>query len=120
MSAPPLLEVDRASRTFRVASTFSAARDVPALREVSFRLEAGKALALVGESGSGKTTCGRAIAGLVALSAGRILLHGRDISARQRGRARRHSSNGSPGISCGGSMPAPPTSEIEPASIRSG
>jgi len=89
MSAPPLLDVDRASRTFRVASAFSATRDVPALREVSFRLEAGKTLALVGESGSGKTTCGRAIAGLVALSSGRILLHGRDIAESRGGRARR-------------------------------
>jgi peptide/nickel transport system ATP-binding protein len=89
MSAPPLLDVDRASRTFRVASAFSVSRDVPALREVSFRLDAGAVLALVGESGSGKTTCGRAIAGLVALSSGRILLHGKDISEFRGARARR-------------------------------
>jgi peptide/nickel transport system ATP-binding protein len=89
MIAPPLLELDHASRTFRVTSPFSRARAVAALRDVSFRLAAGGTLALVGESGSGKTTCARAIAGLVDLSAGRILLHGKDISQARGGSARR-------------------------------
>jgi peptide/nickel transport system ATP-binding protein len=81
MTTPPLLDVENAAKTFRVASLFRRSRTVDALRGVSFRLEPGKALALVGESGSGKSTCARAIAGLVKLSSGRILFRGRDISA---------------------------------------
>jgi peptide/nickel transport system ATP-binding protein len=80
MTAPPLLEVEKAAKTFRVASLFRRPRTVAALAGVSFRLEAGKALALVGESGSGKSTCARAIAGLVGLGSGRILFRGRNIS----------------------------------------
>src|SRR5258708_35654684 len=43
-------------------------------------------LALVGESGSGKTTIGRAVLRLVAVSGGRILFEGSDVTAL-RGRA---------------------------------
>jgi peptide/nickel transport system ATP-binding protein len=89
MSGTPLLEVDRAAKTFRAASLFSRTRTVDALREVSFRLEGGKALALVGESGSGKSTCARAVAGLTSLTSGRILFRGEDIAEMRGERARR-------------------------------
>ncbi len=85
MSTLPLLELDRASRSFRLAAPFARTRTVDALRDVSFRLEAGKALALVGESGSGKTTCARAIAGMIDLTAGQIRFRGENI-AELRGR----------------------------------
>lgn len=80
MSTPPLLELDGAGRRFRLAAPFARSRTVDAMRDVSFRLEAGRALALVGESGSGKTTCGRAIAGIVDLTFGRIRFRGEDIA----------------------------------------
>jgi peptide/nickel transport system ATP-binding protein len=89
MSTTPLLELDRASRTFRLAAPFSRSRTVDALRDVSFRLEAGKALALVGESGSGKTTCARAIAGMIDLTAGSIRFRGTDIAELHSRKARR-------------------------------
>jgi len=52
----------------------------PAVRDVSFAIEAGKCVALVGESGSGKSTIGRCIAGLHVPSAGRILFDGEQLS----------------------------------------
>ena len=48
------------------------ARTVEAVRGVSFRVPAGRSLAIVGESGSGKSTVLRAVAGLVPARSGRI------------------------------------------------
>ena len=51
----------------------------PALRDVSFRLRPGQALALVGENGSGKTTLVKLLARLYRPTSGRILLDGADL-----------------------------------------
>jgi len=56
---------------------------VHAVRDISFRVGAGAAFGLVGESGSGKTTVLRAIAGLVAPAAGRIVVAGRTQGPRR-------------------------------------
>lgn len=53
----------------------------PGLAPVSFTLARGERLAIVGPSGAGKTSLLRAIAGLAPASAGRILIHGRDVSS---------------------------------------
>lgn len=53
---------------------------VRAVDGVSFAIPTGKTVGLVGESGSGKTTIGRAIAGLVGITRGRVLYGGREIS----------------------------------------
>jgi peptide/nickel transport system ATP-binding protein len=50
-----------------------------AVNSVSFGVAAGATLGIVGESGSGKSTLGRAIAGLVPLSAGTIELDGQPL-----------------------------------------
>ena len=71
-SAPLLLEVEGASKTYPGAS-------VPAIDGVSIRLPEGGSLGLVGGSGCGKTTLARAILGLHTLDAGRIHLAGRDV-----------------------------------------
>lgn len=50
-----------------------------AVRQVSFRLEAGKALGIVGESGSGKTTTAMAAIRLVDAAGGKVLFDGADL-----------------------------------------
>ncbi|MGH9942227.1 MAG: ABC transporter ATP-binding protein [Pyrinomonadaceae bacterium] len=58
------------------------------LADVSFDVGEGESLVLLGASGSGKTTILRIIAGLEQPDAGRVRLHGRDVTdapARERG-----------------------------------
>ena len=58
------------------------ARDV--LRDVSFQIRAGERVALVGPNGAGKSSLLRALAGLVAVRHGRILLDGRPLDGLRR------------------------------------
>ena len=53
--------------------------DVWAVRDLTFTLQAGEALALVGENGAGKTTLVKLLARLYDPDEGRILLDGRDL-----------------------------------------
>jgi sn-glycerol 3-phosphate transport system ATP-binding protein len=53
---------------------------VRAVDDVTFRAEAGKFLVLLGPSGCGKSTVLRLIAGLEDVTAGRILIGGRDVT----------------------------------------
>ena len=77
-SRMPLLSVE--SLGVRYATP---AGSIAALRDVSFSVEAGQAVALVGESGSGKSTVALAILGLLGpeatLAGGRVLLDGRNL-----------------------------------------
>jgi peptide/nickel transport system ATP-binding protein len=50
-----------------------------AVRNASFKVEKGEIFGLVGESGCGKTTLLRAIAGLVPLTQGSIIVEGQEI-----------------------------------------
>ena len=54
--------------------------EVAAVKNVSFRIEAGGTLGLVGESGSGKTTLANMMLGLLAPSAGEVLLDGQPLN----------------------------------------
>ncbi len=55
--------------------------EVRILENVSLEVAAGSITALVGSNGAGKTTLMRAIAGLLPLAAGRLLLDGIDIGS---------------------------------------
>ena len=72
-----LLEVVGLTKVFPIAK----GERLWAVRDVSFALQQGETLGLVGESGSGKTTVGRCVLGLLECTAGKVLLHGRDITA---------------------------------------
>ena len=53
---------------------------VYAVNGVSFRIEAGEAVALVGESGSGKSTVAKCLVRLIDPSEGQIVYRGRDVT----------------------------------------
>src|SRR5262249_30522839 len=78
LSSPPLfarmITVERVTRTFQTPTG-----EFTAVRDVSFRVAAGRFVSLVGRSGCGKTTLLGMIAGLVPVSEGRILLGDRVV-----------------------------------------
>jgi peptide/nickel transport system ATP-binding protein len=79
-----LLEVDSLAVRFPIRKGVlqRTAGYFDAVDGVSFRIAAGRTLALVGESGCGKTTTGKAIVQLLrgqALIEGKALLHGNDL-----------------------------------------
>lgn len=82
VAEPPLLSLRDVEIRYKGVSD-------PAVREVGFDMQAGRTLGLVGESGSGKSTIGRAILGLVPISAGSMRFRGEDISLRTRELSRR-------------------------------
>jgi branched-chain amino acid transport system ATP-binding protein len=55
--------------------------EIEALRGVSFSIEEGAVVALLGSNGAGKSTTLRAISGLIAPSAGKIVFAGKPIGA---------------------------------------
>lgn len=55
-------------------------RDLPILRQVSMTLSQGSLTTIIGPNGAGKSTLIKAIAGIVPVSAGRVMLNGRDIT----------------------------------------
>lgn len=80
--SPDLLKVRELNVRFPVrkglAATFSRARHVDAVLDVSLDVRTGETVGLVGESGSGKTTMGRAILHLVAAQGGSIQFEGQE------------------------------------------
>lgn len=82
-AGPPVMEIRGIHKTFGHRGLFSSGRPVLAARDVSFRLERGKAVALVGESGSGKSTIARIVLRLERPDGGEILLEGADALRRE-------------------------------------
>ncbi|MBN8219251.1 MAG: ATP-binding cassette domain-containing protein, partial [Spirochaetes bacterium] len=64
--------------------SFAYQSGVPVLRGVSFEAKPGSAIALVGPTGAGKTTLVNLLSRFFELSAGRILIDGRDLRAYTR------------------------------------
>jgi peptide/nickel transport system ATP-binding protein len=78
---PVILEVRDLCKSFPVRTGLFRTENVPAVRDVSFRLRKGKTLGLVGESGSGKTTVGLTLMRLHRATGGQALFEGRDLLA---------------------------------------
>ncbi|MGE3538975.1 MAG: ABC transporter ATP-binding protein [Candidatus Tectimicrobiota bacterium] len=74
MHTPPILDVQRVSKTYVTQSG-----PLTVLQDVSFRLAAGSTCAIVGPSGSGKTTLLGLCAGLDRPSSGTVWLHGHEL-----------------------------------------
>ncbi|HWB06338.1 MAG TPA: ATP-binding cassette domain-containing protein [Verrucomicrobiales bacterium] len=79
------LELDGVDVFFQARKRFFAFGKPPpepfrAVNDVSLRIQRGEILGLVGESGCGKTTLTRAVMQLQPVTAGRILLEGRELS----------------------------------------
>ena len=78
---PPLLEVENLTVRFPMprASLFAPRQHLEAVRDVSFRLPAGRTLGIVGESGSGKTTTAMAAIRLTGPATGVVRFEGTDL-----------------------------------------
>jgi peptide/nickel transport system ATP-binding protein len=74
-----ILEVKNLYKTFFLKEGFFGKREVPAVKDVSFRLRKGKTLGLVGESGSGKTTVGLTLMRLHDATSGEVLFEGKNL-----------------------------------------
>ena len=68
---------DLAVETFGVSKSYGQVR---AVDEISVKVESGQYFVLLGPSGGGKTTLLRLIGGFVRPDAGRVLLHGQEVS----------------------------------------
>lgn len=69
------IEAKNLSMTYRSGNI-----EVPALKNVSFRVEKGEFIAIMGPSGCGKSTLLHLLGGLMKPTSGRILIDGIDIS----------------------------------------
>jgi putative ABC transport system ATP-binding protein len=82
--APPILAVDRLTKTYRLAD-----RSLTVLEDATFSLPAGETCAIVGPSGSGKSTLLGLCAGLDVPTSGRVACTGVDwATLDEGGRAR--------------------------------
>ena len=74
-----VLEVRNLSKHFSLKEGLFKKRDVPAVKDATFKLARGKTLGLVGESGSGKTTVGLTLMRLHDATGGEVLFDGVDL-----------------------------------------
>ena len=72
----PFVEFENVGKTYHMGEV-----DIHALHNASFQVEKGELVVIVGPSGAGKTTLLNILGGMDTLSAGKVMLDGREISA---------------------------------------
>lgn len=81
--AVPMLEIRNITRDYHVPTGFlKPEKVVHAVKGVSFKLDAGKTLAIVGESGCGKSTLARILTFIDPPTAGELLIDGKVVDTR--------------------------------------
>ncbi|OJW83589.1 ABC transporter ATP-binding protein [Thiobacillus sp. 65-1402] len=90
-AAQALLQVDGLKVHFPIRRGFiqRTVGHVRAVDDVTLSIQPGRTLALVGESGCGKTTVGKALLRLIEPTAGRVVLAGETVAARNAATLRR-------------------------------
>jgi oligopeptide/dipeptide ABC transporter ATP-binding protein len=83
-----MLAVDTCCKAYRVGAF--GARELLAVRDVSFSVQPGEVISLIGESGSGKSTIGKMILRLLRTTRGAITFDGVDISTLEGAALRRY------------------------------
>lgn len=78
--ATPAFTIAEGGRGLEVTGIRKSYRKRPVIRDVSMMLRRGEVVALLGPNGSGKTTCFYAIAGLISVDSGKVVVDGRDIT----------------------------------------
>lgn len=77
----PYLELHDVSVSFPIRTLWGTVKgSVDAVKKINLNIEQGQILGLVGESGCGKSTLSRAIMQLQAVSSGRIILDGEELT----------------------------------------
>lgn len=74
-----ILETAKGEIEFKNVSFTYSSRETPALKNISFKIPAGKTIALVGRSGSGKSTIASLITRFYDINEGEILIDGKNI-----------------------------------------
>jgi ABC-type multidrug transport system ATPase subunit len=69
-----MLSIERLTKSYN--------RGEPAVRDLSFNLPAGAIVSLLGHNGAGKTTTLKVVAGILAPSAGTVVIEGKRLDAR--------------------------------------
>jgi len=69
-----LLEVRNLSKTYRYRTGLFRRQHVEAVKEISFTLQERQTLAIIGENGSGKSTLAKMLSGMIAPTAGEIVI----------------------------------------------
>jgi NitT/TauT family transport system ATP-binding protein len=72
----PLLEIQNLAKAYRQMG----GETTVAIGEISCEIDTGEFVSFVGPSGCGKTTLLMSIAGLIAPSAGQVVIHGKEVS----------------------------------------
>jgi peptide/nickel transport system ATP-binding protein len=89
-----VLRVDQLEKLYSAGrGLFARARNVAAVKGVSFDIVENEFVALVGESGSGKSTIAKLLAGLERPTGGRIYLDGEDLTEPETRRRIRHTAS---------------------------